>query len=306
MADWQIRNPDWTPDAVIAQFSGEGPQAELYRMLEALDRDAFLNSGYSRKGQRHWSRKSQIRLADRLGSRLFRRGPRPIRLLDVGCGRGGPAFRARARWEADVQGLDVCSYNIDRAIARTRRDGVHEGLYFRAGNALNLPYEDGAYPYVWCIESAEYVENKRSLFEGIARVLMPGGRLAMAAVAIDEDVAGNSRFALDAIARFLRAWGMPYLETLGGYQDHIEAAGLRVTRREDATARTLERHLPKLERVMKILANPILRRTTAWYVRRKTDTDVTLMREQIEATAEALQLGVLRYGLYWAEKPAES
>ncbi len=30
--------------------------------------------------------------------------------------------------------------------------------------------------------------------------------------------------------------------------------------------------------------------------------DLDLIREQIEATCEAIESGVLRYGLFWAEK----
>lgn len=302
MTDWQIRNPSWTRGAVIAQFGAEGPHAEFYRMLQAVDRDLFLNSGYSRFAQRHWSRKSQVRLVDRLLERLVRKGPRPVRLLDVGCGRGGPAFRAHERWEADVQGIDICPYNIERAIRRTRDEQIQQGVNFRSGDGMNLPFPEATFPYVLSIESVGYMPDKGAFLTEAARVLSSGGRFAMAAVCVDEDVAGDSRFALDCLGRFLGAWDMPYLESPGGYRDLIQESGLKLLRTEDATAHTLRPHGKRLRRLVRLWQNPLFYKASAWYVRRKTGADLDLMRDQIEATYEAIDTGVLRYGLFWAEK----
>jgi len=301
MADWQIRNPSWTRGAVIAHFGDEGPHAEFYRMLHAVNRDLFLNSGYSRAG-RHWSRKSQMRLVNRLLARLARKGPRPIRLLDVGCGRGGPAFLAHDRWEADVVGIDICPYNIERAIQRTRQESIPQGLHFRQGDGTNLPFPENEFPYIMSIESAAYMPEKGDFLAEVGRVLSPGGRFAMAAISMDEDAAGNSRYALDCLGRFLAAWDMPYIESLAGYSDLIRKAGLESLREEDATRRTLIPHGKRLHRLVRLWETRAFYRASAWYVKRRTGANLDLIREQIEATCEAIESGVLRYGLFWAEK----
>ncbi|HUF08832.1 MAG TPA: methyltransferase domain-containing protein [Rhodothermales bacterium] len=302
MANWQISNPDFSREAVIAHFGDEGSHAEFYRMLRAVNRDLHLNCGYSGPGRRHWSAKSHLRLVDRLAKRLFRKGPRPIRLLDVGCGRGGPAIRAQEQWGADVTGMDISPYAIRRAVEETRKRAILEGLYFRSGGGMNIPYSDGEFPYVWAIETAAYIPDKIRFFSEIGRVLAPGGRFGMAAVAVDEHVAASSRFAFDCLARFLAAWDMASIESIESYADRMEASGMSVTRREDATAHTLRPHGKRLGRLVRHWDNRLVYRATAWYVRRKTNTDLDLMREQLEATFEAIESGVLRYGLVWGEK----
>ena len=302
MANWQISNPDFSREAVIAHFGDEGPHAEFYRMLRAVDRDLDLNCGYSGPGRRHWSPKSHLRLVDRLAKRLFRKGPRPIRLLDVGCGRGGPAIRAHEQWGADVTGMDVSPYAVRRAVEETRKRAILEGLYFRSGDGMNIPYSDGEFPYVWAIETAAYVPDKIRFVSEIGRVLAPGGRFAMAEVAVDEHVAAGSRFALDCLGRFLAAWDMASVESLESYAGRMEASGMSVTRREDATAYTLRPHGKRLGRLVRHWDNRLFYRAAAWYVRRKTNADLDLMREQLEATFEAIESGVLRYGLLWATK----
>lgn len=301
MSNWQISNPNWSREAVLAQFGDEGPHAEFYRMLRAVDRDLYLNVGHSRRGRRHWNRKSQIRLVDRLAKRLFRKGPRPIRLLDVGCGRGGPAIRAREHWEADVVGIDVCPYAVERAIKEARRRSILDGLYFQSGDGMNLPYPDGAFPYVWAIESAAYMPDKARFFAEVGRVLEPGGRFGMAAIALDENVVAGSRYALDCLGRFLAAWDMASIESIEGYIERLEDSGLTVTRREDATGSTLRPHGKRLGRIVRLWENRLWYKSSAWYIRRKTGADLDLMREQLEASFEAIESGVLRYGMVWAE-----
>ena len=305
MANWQISNPNWSREAVIAHFGGDAPGSEFYRMLRAIDEDLFLNCGYSKMGRRHWSAKSRLRLVDRLAKRLFRKGPRPIRLLDVGCGRGGPALRAREQWGADVTGIDICPFAVERAIDQTRRRAIAEGLYFRSGDGMNLPYPDGEFPYVWAIEAAAYMPDKVRFFSEIERVVAPGGRFAVAAVTVDEHVAAGSRFALDCLGRFLAAWEMASIESIESYAGRMEASGLSVTRKEDVTAYTLHPHAKRLGRLVRHWDNRLVYRAAAWYVRRKTNADLDLMREQLEATFEAIESGVLRYGLLWGEQNAE-
>jgi len=304
MSTWQINNPNWTRDAVITQFGEQGGHAEFYRMLRAVDRDLYLNSGYSGPGRRHWSRASQLRLVDRLARRLFRRGPRPIQLLDVGCGRGGPAFRANEKWDADVKGVDLCPYNIDRAIETTRQRSIHEGLHFRKGDALNLPFSEASFPYCWAIESTSYLPDKSAFFDEVVRVLAPGGRFCLADVAVNEGVVSDSRLALDALGRFLSAWDMPYIESLTAYENRLKDAGFHVVRLEDATHRTLGPHGKRLRRLIRVWESQFAYRLTRWFIRKKTDTDLDAMREQLEATSEAIEIGVLRYGLIWCEKPS--
>jgi SAM-dependent methyltransferase len=94
--------------------------------------------------------------------------PAGSRVLDVPCGTGLLAAALRDR------GLDVRGGDLDPESARSI------GL---TADALDLeralPYGDGAFRLVTCIEGIEHVEGQAPLLLEIARVLAPGGALVL-------------------------------------------------------------------------------------------------------------------------------
>ena len=299
----QLTNSDWTREAVIAHYGDEGPHAEIYKVLRARDdRDFYLNVGHSRAGQRHWGRRAPVRLVDRLAKRLLKLSDLEPELLDLGCGRGGPAFRLHEHWGMDVTGVDLSEYNVELARRRVRDREIHEGLTFALGDAENLGYAGESFSFAWAIESAGYMQNKPQFVGEAFRVLRPGGAFAMAAVLLNEEAASDSGESLGRYGAFLEAWDFPYLATADTYENYLEDAGFEVRRIEIATARTLDPHLKRLSRVMRMWDRKTLYRMSRWYIRRKTGADLDPIREQLEATHDAMEAGVLDYGLFWATK----
>lgn len=104
---------------------------------------------------------------DRLGLRAG------MRVLDVGCGQGRHAFAA-ARRGARVVALDhEASDCKDTAAAFEGEGGVV------TGDGLALPFGDASFERVIASEVLEHVPDDRSAMAELARVLRPGGRLAV-------------------------------------------------------------------------------------------------------------------------------
>ncbi|MDA8292183.1 MAG: class I SAM-dependent methyltransferase [Actinomycetota bacterium] len=116
---------------------------------------------------------------------LGRAGIAPgARVLDLGCGGGRHAF-AVARAGADVVALDAdaseCS-GVAGMLAAMRSEGeVASGT--RAGvvraDALRLPFPDSSFDRVVAAEVLEHVRDDRAAIAELARVLRPGGVLAV-------------------------------------------------------------------------------------------------------------------------------
>jgi ubiquinone/menaquinone biosynthesis C-methylase UbiE len=96
-------------------------------------------------------------------------------LLDVGCGTGA-ASRLAASVVRSVVGVDLSGAMIDEAIELgTGLDNVR----FQLADAEALPFADGAFTAVLCSNSFHhYPEPARAVAE-MARVLAPGGRIAI-------------------------------------------------------------------------------------------------------------------------------
>ena len=90
-----------------------------------------------------------------------------INYLDIGAGSGG--LIERVKRELDIRDCRACDYTDNlMSIPGQKVDIVNL-------NREMLPYEDGLFDLVTATEVIEHIENPRSLFREISRVLKPGG-----------------------------------------------------------------------------------------------------------------------------------
>ncbi len=97
-----------------------------------------------------------------------------VRLLDIACGTGALAAEA-ARRGAEAIGLDFAPTMVAEASRR------HPGVEFQAGDAEAIPLPDASVDAVTCSFGILHMERPERVLAEAARVLRPGGRLAMTA-----------------------------------------------------------------------------------------------------------------------------
>lgn len=102
------------------------------------------------------------------------------RVLDVGCGEGGHAFRLATHFGFQVLGLDPVQRHLDLA-REARRDQHHEvasRVSFERGSAAAIPVPDGSVELVWCRDVLVHAPDPVAAYAEFARVLRPGGFVA--------------------------------------------------------------------------------------------------------------------------------
>jgi cyclopropane fatty-acyl-phospholipid synthase-like methyltransferase len=151
-----------------------------------------------------------------------------MRVLDVGCGVGGPGRFLADRYGCRVTGIDVVPERVKHATALTKLTGLARRVSHRQADATALPFPDAAFHQVWMLDASMHVRDKTALFGQLARVLMPGGLLVL-----------NDQFGLpDAMRPVMRR--APYFApTLGQLLRYLEPAGFRLLAWQDTTAQTL-------------------------------------------------------------------
>jgi ubiquinone/menaquinone biosynthesis C-methylase UbiE len=97
------------------------------------------------------------------------------RVLDVGCGLGGPARMLAAEFGSTVTGIDLTTEFIRSAKLLSDLVGLGELTKFVQGDALDLPFDDNSFDVVWTQHVQMNIENKEKFYSEIARVLAPGG-----------------------------------------------------------------------------------------------------------------------------------
>lgn len=147
-----------------------------------------------------------------LAARLL--GEAPKRLLDVGCA-DGATTRELASLGHWCVGLE-----FDEALATLARE---QGTTLVRGDGLRLPFADGSFDRVICLEVLEHVGEPGLLVADTARVLRPGGLLVVAVpTAYTEVIYDRLHPRYTANARHLTVFRKGELLQL------IEGAGLRV------------------------------------------------------------------------------
>jgi ubiquinone/menaquinone biosynthesis C-methylase UbiE len=126
------------------------------------------------------------------------------RVLDLGCGIGGPARFLAATFGCHVTGMDLSETFIEAARYLTERCAMQDKVSFQVGNALETGLASGSFDLVFLQHVAMNIGDRASLYAEIARVLAPGGRLATYDVILKSgDVHYPTPWARDAAASVL-------------------------------------------------------------------------------------------------------
>lgn len=153
-----------------------------YELLAARVRTpdwAFMNYGYASAGGPVLDPADE---PDRLCIQLYEESLggadlTGLAVLEVGSGRGGGAsYLSRCRNTASMTGLDFSR----RAVALSNRDRRGPALQFVWGDALAMPFADGAFDVVVNVESSHGYDSVERFLAEVHRVLRPGGRLYFA------------------------------------------------------------------------------------------------------------------------------
>jgi cyclopropane fatty-acyl-phospholipid synthase-like methyltransferase len=166
-----------------------------------------------------------------------------MRVLDVGCGVGGPGRFLADRYGCRVTGIDVVPERVKHATALTKLTGLARRVSYRQADATALPFPDAAFNQVWMLDAGVHVRDKTALFGQLARVLLPGGLLVL-----------HDQFGLPPAMRPVMRRAPYFAPTLGKLLRYLEHAGFRLLAWQDTTTQTLaymqQRQDGRLERAL--------------------------------------------------------
>jgi SAM-dependent methyltransferase len=176
-------------------------------------------------GQNSWLTRDELeRFAEQLQL------DREARVLEIGCGSGGPALQLARSTGCELVGVDVHEDGVANATRMAREAGLDARASFVHADASEvLPFASGSFDALLCVDAVNHLRDRARVFGEWARVLAPGGRVVFTDPITVTGPLTNAEIAIRAsIGYFL-------FVPPGEDERLLREAGLRPLAVEDAT-----------------------------------------------------------------------
>jgi demethylmenaquinone methyltransferase/2-methoxy-6-polyprenyl-1,4-benzoquinol methylase len=104
---------------------------------------------------------------------------RKATVLDVACGTAAVSIELVRRYGCRVVGVDQSAEMLAAGRARIDAAGLGERIELEEGRAERLPFEDASFDALTFTYLLRYVDDPAATMKELARVVRPGGRVAM-------------------------------------------------------------------------------------------------------------------------------
>jgi ubiquinone/menaquinone biosynthesis C-methylase UbiE len=148
---------------IVAALQNAGKSLDTLTLEDLAPVDHFHARGFP----------ATVELADHL-----RIGP-DDRILDIGCGLGGPARYFAARFGCKVSGIDLTPSFVEAAQQLTARLGMTSQVEVIQGDGQSLPYPDATFDGAYTQHVTMNVADRPRFFVEAYRALKPGAFFAL-------------------------------------------------------------------------------------------------------------------------------
>ena len=148
-----------------------------------------------------------------------------MRVLDIGCGVGGPQRSLAGKFGATIMGLNISEYQLGKCAAYNEEAGLGGLCSVVRGDFMAIPAEDGSFDAAYHIEAIPHAPDKAAVYAEIFRVLRPGAVFAgydWCVTPLYDDADPEHR---DLRRRIEYGNALPEIATFADIADGLRAAG---------------------------------------------------------------------------------
>ena len=210
---------DEQPGSVQEHWTRKGTLARIDSVLREMGHDPETVTPEILSGAEHLHAGGLTTTKDQ--AEKLKLGP-DTRVLDIGCGIGGPARYLAHTYGCLVGGIDLTPELIETGEVLTRRTGLEGKVTLGIGDALALEFPDQSFDVVWCQNVTMNIADKAGFLAEAYRVLKPGGTFTSTEFSLGPggDVIYPVTWAYDA--------SMNFLDTDAEMCAQFEKAGFRI------------------------------------------------------------------------------
>ena len=132
-----------------------------------------IHHGYWIRGDES-KEKAQLQLIEHLAQRANVRHGSDI--LDIGCGMGASSLHLAKTYHANATGITISQVQVELANKAAAAEHLNVKFLLMDAEAMNFQNQ---FDLLWCVESISHFERRGEFFASAARLLKPGGTLAI-------------------------------------------------------------------------------------------------------------------------------
>lgn len=157
------------------------------------------------------------------------------KVLDLGCGVGGPAREICRFSRAHITGVNNNAHQIQRAQQLTAACGrfVADRCKFIQSDFMKLPFSDESYDHAYAIEATCHAPVAADCYREIARCIKPGGMFVCYEWCLTDAFNPDNEEHVKQKQDVELGNGLPGIRTTTEVDNAIKAAGLKLIRAED-------------------------------------------------------------------------
>ncbi|KAK4804272.1 hypothetical protein SAY86_004089 [Trapa natans] len=155
------------------------------------------------------------------------------RILDAGCGVGGPMRAIASHSGARVVGITINEYQVNRARLHNKKAGLEKQCEVVCGNFLHMPFEESSFDGAYSIEATCHAPNLEEVYSEIYRVLKPGALYVSYEWVTTELYRGDNPEHTEIIQGIERGDALPGLRSYDQIAEIARKVGFEVLKEKD-------------------------------------------------------------------------
>ncbi|CAL5378079.1 unnamed protein product [Camellia sinensis] len=155
------------------------------------------------------------------------------RILDAGCGVGGPMRAIASHSGAHVVGITINEYQVNRARTHNKKAKLDSQCEVVCGNFLEMPFENDSFDGAYSIEATCHAPKLEEVYSEIYRVLKPGSLYVSYEWVTTELYRGDDAEHVDIIQGIERGDALPGLRSYDQIAEIAKKVGFEVVKEKD-------------------------------------------------------------------------